>query len=193
MIPPEAKNEFLMVKNLLKPVKIADKSKEIRPEFEFETLKLRETKSGGDKIQENSDALEPEFARIQLRRTPTILENVEKNDPPKRAKSQRRKIERTENNGEKESRVRSASVPSKKSKESRETDNNNNGDDGLESIKDSTKDCFKENYQLEESAEKSLPKLEIPLTYQNVVEQQSSKNFYPPSENNGTKIQFCTN
>ena len=117
---------------------------------------------------------------------------MEKNVPPKRAKSQRRKIERTENNGEKESRVRSASVPSKKSKESRETDNNN-GDDGLESIKDSTKDCFKENYQLEESAEKSLPKLDIPLTYQNVVEQQSSKNFYPPSENNGTKIQFCTN
>ena len=193
MIPPEAKNELLMVKNLLKPVKIADKSKEIRPEFEFETLKLRETKSGGDKIQENSDAIEPEFARIQLRRTPTILEKVEEKVPSKRAKSQHRKIERTENNSVNESRARSASVPSKKSKESRETDNNN-GDDGLESIKDSTtKDCFKENYQVEESAEKSLPKLEIPLTYQNVVEQQSSKNFYPPSENNGTKIQFCTN
>ena len=191
MIPPEAKNEFLMVKNLLKPVKIPDKSKEIRPEFEFETLKLRETKSGGDKIQENSDALEPEFARIQLRRTPTILEKVEEKVPPKRAKSQHRKIERTENNSVKESRARSASVPSK-SKESRETDNNK-GDDGLESIKESTKDCFKENYQVEESAEKSLPKLEIPLTYQNVVEQQSSKNFYPPSENNGTKIQFYTN
>ena len=190
MIPPEAKNEFLMVKNLLKPVKIVDKSKEIRQEFEFETLKLRETKSGGDKIQENSDALEPEFARIQLRRTPSVLENVEKNTPPpKRAKSQRRKIEKTE---KKESRVRSASVPSKKSEESQETDNNN-GDDRLESIKGNTKECFKENYQLEESEEKSLPKLEIPLTYQNVVEQQTSKNFYSPSEKNGTKIQFCTN
>lgn len=188
MIPPEAKNEFLMVKNLLKPVKIVDKSKEIRPEFEFETLKLRETKSGGDKIQENSNPFEPEFARIQLRRTPSLLENVEtKPPPPKRAKSQRRKIERTEKSGETESRVRSASVPSKKSEESRETDNNNE-EDGLKSIKDSSKECFKENYQLEESTEKVLPKLEIPLTYQNVVEQQSSKNSYPPSENNGIKI-----
>ena len=188
MIPPEAKNELLMVKNLLKPVKIVDKSREIRPEFEFETLKLKETKSGGDKIQENSEPFEPEFARIQLRRTPSVLENVETSVPPKkRAKSQRIKIERTEKNGETESRVRSASVPSKKSEESRETDNNN-GDDGLKSIKDSSKDCFKENYQLEESAEKSLAKLEIPLTYQNVVEQQRSKNSYPPSENNGIRI-----
>ena len=188
MIPPEAKNEFLMVKNLLKPVKIVDKSKEIRPEFEFETLKLKETKSGGDKIQEHSEPFEPEFARIQLRRTPSVLENVETNVPPKkRAKSQRRKVERTEKNGETESRVRSASVPSKKSEESRETDNNN-GDDGHKSIKDSSKDCFKENYQLEELAEKSLAKLEIPLTYQNVVEQQRSKNSYPPSENNGIRI-----
>ena len=190
MIPPEAKNELLMVKNLLKPVKITvDKSKELRPEFEFETLKLKETKSGGDKIiQENSDPFEPEFARIQLRRTPSVLENVETNVPPKkRAKSQRRKIERTEKIAETESRVRSASVPSKKSEESRETDNNNR-DDGLKSIKESSKDCFKENYQLEESAEKSLAKLEIPLTYQNVVEQQRSKNSYPPSENNGIRI-----
>ena len=186
MIPPEAKNEFLMVKNLLKPVKIVDKSKGIRPEFEFETLKLRETKTGGDKIQENSEALEPEFARIQLRKTPSVLENLKENAPPKRAKSQRRpKIEKTEKDDER--RVRSASVPS------RDADSNNEDRLQLQNIKDNTKECFKENYQLDESTEKSARKLEIPLTYQNVVEQPSGKNFYPPSENNGTKIQFSSN
>ena len=66
------KNEILLIKNLLKPVKTVDRPA-IKTDNEFESIKLRKTETLDDKIQEKSLSSHSEngneFFNDQLRKT----------------------------------------------------------------------------------------------------------------------------
>ena len=151
------KNEILLIKNLLKPVKIADRPA-VKTDNEFESIKLRKTETLDDKIQEKSlsshSENENEFFKVQLRKTKSPNE---KDNDRIDAVSKKKDIKRSN----KEDLLESASILRKKSEESQERVDRT--DNSLGNIKLTTKECNKENYQVKETVlEKSRDKVKIP-------------------------------
>ena len=145
----ENKNEFLLIRNLLKPVRTVEKP-EIKTDNEFENIKLRKTEPVVDKVEEkrllSNAETQHDFSKVKLRKiNPTI--DKDKNVSEKIIAVRGRKdVDNNNNMNNKES----ASVVRDKSEESRRTDN---AADGPENIKLLTKESFKLR---ENSVEKSF-------------------------------------
>ena len=151
------KNEILLIKNLLKPVKTVDRPA-IKTDNEFESIKLRKTETLDDKIQEKSLSSHSEngneFFNVQLRKTKSPNE---KDNDRIDAVSKKKDIKRSN----KEDLLESASILRKKSEESQERVDTT--DNSLGNSKLTTKECNKENYQVKETVlEKSRDKVKIP-------------------------------
>ena len=151
------KNEILLIKNLLKPVKIVDRPA-VKTDNEFESIKLRKTETQDDKIQEKSlsshSENENEFFKVQLRKTKSANE---KDNDRIDAVSKKKDIKRSN----KEDLLESASILRKKSEESQERVDTT--DNSLGNSKLTTQECNKENYQVKETVlEKSRDKVKIP-------------------------------
>ena len=166
------KNEFLLMKNLLKPVKIIDRPV-TKPDFEFETVKLRKTESTDNKIQEknllanNEPMEEHEFSKVRLRKTKSSSKTDDNSiNPVPRTNDIKR-------NNNKETLLENASILRKKSEESCiETSGEivDNRRDTLNNIKLATKEFHKETYQLkEEWVENTQDKVKIPSCLNNDV------------------------
>ena len=72
----ENKNEFLLIRNLLKPVRTVEKP-EIKTDNEFENIKLRKTEPVVDKVEEkrllSNAETQHDFSKVKLRKiNPTI-------------------------------------------------------------------------------------------------------------------------
>ena len=145
----ENKNEFLLIRNLLKPVRTVEKP-EIKTDNEFENIKLRKTEPVVDKVEEkrllSNAETQHDFSKVKLRKiNPTIDKDkavCEKIIPVR----DRKDVDNNNNMNNKES----ASVVRDKSEESRRTDS---AADGPENIKLLTKESFKLR---ENSVEKSF-------------------------------------
>merc|ERR1712141_239263 len=109
------KSDFLMVKNLLKPIKTLEKP-QTKTENEFEAIKLRKTETVDDKSQLNvldsNIEKENEFCKVKLKKTESLT-NTEKENRSSKSKFRKRKCQNTE----KENILSSASVNKKKSLE----------------------------------------------------------------------------
>ena len=170
------KNEFLLMKNLLKPVKIIDRPV-TKPDFEFETVKLRKTESADNKIQEknllanNEPMEEHEFSKVRLRKTKSSSKTDDNSINP---------VPRTNDikRNNKETLLENASILRKKSEESCiETSGEivDNRRDTLNNIKLATKEFHKETYQLkEEWVENTQDKVKIPSCLNNDVRQETT-------------------
>lgn len=109
------KSDFLMVKNMLKPIKTLEKP-QTKTENEFEAIKLRKTETADDKNQlkvlESNIEKENEFFKVKLRKTESLTNNEKENQSSK-SKFEKRKCQ----NKRKENILSSASVNREKSLE----------------------------------------------------------------------------
>ena len=109
------KSDFLMVKNLLKPIKTLEKP-QTKTETEFEAIKLRKTETVDDKsqlkISDSNIDKENEFCKVKLRKTESLTNNEKENQSSK-SKFEKRKCQ----NKRKENILSSASVNREKSLE----------------------------------------------------------------------------
>ena len=109
------KSDFLMVKNLLKPIKTLEKP-QTKTENEFEAIKLRKTETVDDKSQlkvlDSNIEKENEFCKVKLRKTESLTNNEKENQSSK-SKFRKRNCQ----NKRKENILSRASVNEKKSLE----------------------------------------------------------------------------
>ena len=110
------KSDFLMVKDLLKPIKTLEKP-QTKTETEFEAIKLRKTETVDDKsqlkISDSNIDKENEFCKVKLRKTESLTNNEKENQSSK-SKFRKRKCQ---NKRKENILLSSASVNKKKSLE----------------------------------------------------------------------------